>query len=192
MKTVKSYPFNLYTVEIDNASQLNELEGHGIFTVTSKVAINGSTKFTLESYSSGVDRSATYQCQIFVSNGVVYRYERTITGSTVGTWKLVANLNNQLSIENEKVISEALIAIYSKVLALEEFIKNSTFEGAQIDALTIVKSILFQGAKIFNSGASAPTSTPDFIGQEYTNTTTKVTYKAAGVDSAADWKQITN
>ena len=192
MKTVKSYPFNIFTVEIDEAVKLNQLEAHGIYTVTSKVPINGATDFTLESYPAGNDRSSTYQCQIFKSDGVVYRYERTITGTTISTWKLVANLNNQLSIENEKTTAEALNTLKSEIASLKEAFANMILNAVQVDNLTVVKSLLFKGSKLFLDGAGAPSITPDFVGQEYTNTTSKVTYKATGIDSAADWKQITN
>lgn len=192
MKTIKSYPFNIYTVEIESANQLDHLENHGIFTVSSKVAINGATKFTLESYPSGVGRSSTYQCQIFVSSGAVVRYERVINGSTIGAWKQVANLNNQLTLENEETIAEALLAIFTKMQALEEFIKNSIFENLQADNITAVKSIKYKGAALYLSGTGAPSITPDFVGQKYINTTTKVSYDAVGTDSAADWKQSTN
>jgi hypothetical protein len=40
------------------------------------------------------------------------------------------------------------------------------------------------------SSTTAPTSTPEFIGQQYINTSTGVAYLAAGTSSSADWKAL--
>jgi hypothetical protein len=40
------------------------------------------------------------------------------------------------------------------------------------------------------SSTTAPASTPEFIGQQYINTSTGIAYLAAGTSSSADWKAI--
>ena len=42
-------------------------------------------------------------------------------------------------------------------------------------------------ADLIQSGAGAPSSTPDFIGQMYTDTTNFILYVAKGTGSSADW-----
>jgi len=50
--------------------------------------------------------------------------------------------------------------------------------------------ITSRGNVYATSGSGAPTSTPNMIGDLYTDTTLGVTYVAQGVSSSADWKAL--
>lgn len=93
----------------------------------------------------------------------------------------------------ENVSAEALNTIFGRIKALEEFIANITIDTAQMDTVNIVKALnIFGATNMIVTGTSAPSAAPDFIGQQYINTTGLTTYVAVGVAQVSDWKQTNN
>lgn len=68
-----------------------------------------------------------------------------------------------------------------------------TSPPAKVDNLTTVNAFNYNGAPLIVIGNTAPTSSPDFVGQTYINTTAPGTvYSAKGNASVSDWKQTSN
>ena len=100
---------------------------------------------------------------------------------------------NTIIIKDEYTLAEALNLLYSKIIALEKLISDGIFGNLQVDILTTVKELNYNGAPLILTGTTAPSTAPDFVGQTYINTTSPGTvYTAKGISSASDWKQTSN
>lgn len=99
----------------------------------------------------------------------------------------IANL-----ISDEFTIADALNLLYSKITALEKLISDGILGNIQVEQLTSAGDIRYKGAQIIVLGTTAPTTTPDFEGQTYINTSGGITYTAKGTGSVSDWKQTSN
>lgn len=72
---------------------------------------------------------------------------------------------------------------------------NDSIEFPVNDGGTTKKATQLQGKNdikdyMIESGAGAPSSTPDFIGQRYIDTTANRQYIATGTSSSADWDKV--
>ncbi len=125
----------------------------------------------------------------------------------VTKWEYLAKGNALLSEQNaldiaqtradlnldEYTLAEALNFLYSKINSLEKLISDGLFGNLQVDILTTVKELNYNGAPLILTGTTAPTTAPDFVGQTYINTTSPGTvYTAKGIGTTADWKQTSN
>ncbi len=91
----------------------------------------------------------------------------------------------------ERVLSESIAQLNSRIAALELFFQNPIFNSLQAESVSIVKSLQFKGAELIRMGAGAPAITPDFIGQIYIKTdATTAVYIATGISSSGDWKSV--
>lgn len=114
----------------------------------------------------------------------------TSTTSVISQDKITTSLSNQ-----ERAASDAITSLESRIKAMEDFFNSGTYENIQVNNLSVVNSIKFNGSDIFLSGLTAPSISPDFIGQFYINihpTTGGTTYQAKGISSSADWKITSN
>lgn len=104
----------------------------------------------------------------------------------------VAQVRADLNLD-EYTLAEALNFLYSKINSLEKLISDGLFGNLQVDILTTVKELNYNGAPLILTGTTAPTTAPDFVGQTYINTTSPGTvYTAKGIGTTADWKQTSN
>lgn len=94
--------------------------------------------------------------------------------------------------DNEKVLAQSISILLDRVRELENKLANG-LGHITTDTITINR-----GINQYNSDGNtvvlkdvAPSIIPEYIGQEYENTSTQTMYKAVGVDSASDWKPIT-
>ena len=105
---------------------------------------------------------------------------------------IISNMNNTFE-GIEQPIADALNTLLGRIKSLEEFITNMTIDTAQIDYLNVVKTFnIFDGTNLILKGTAAPSVVPDFVGQQFVNTTAKTTYVATGNASVGDWKQTNN
>ena len=86
---------------------------------------------------------------------------------------------NTIIIKDEYTLAEALNLLYSKIIALEKLISDGVFGNLQVDILTTVKELNYNGAPLILTGTTAPSVTPDFLGQSYINTTSPGTVYTA-------------
>ena len=158
-----------------------------LYNVTNGVPL-GSGYYTLTTAISAVPvgvRKKGLQIifEISAGNWMIYKFI-----GEVASWTTITNWITLIEYE-ENSLAETINNLEGRIYALEQFIKNSVFENLQIDTLTTVKGFNYNGAALILIGTTAPSVTPDFIGQFYINTTGGTTYQAKGVASSADWKQ---
>lgn len=79
-------------------------------------------------------------------------------------------------------ISQALVSADSIYLSTVSTDSSITGEGTTDSPLSL--NIL--------SGDGTPSTTPEFLGQEYYDTTNKLWYKAGGTSSSSDWESLGN
>lgn len=93
----------------------------------------------------------------------------------------------------ELPVAEVLNVLYAKIQALEAFIKTSQYGNVTADQVDVVRNFNIWGkTNLIIEGTAAPAVVPDFVGQQFINTTAGVTYTAKGNTSVADWKQTSN
>lgn len=96
-------------------------------------------------------------------------------------------------INNEQVQAETYNVLNARIMALEEIIRNMAFGTAIINKVDVVNEFNIHGVtNLILKGTTAPSITPDFIGQTYINTTAGTTYTAKGITNSGDWKQTSN
>lgn len=89
-------------------------------------------------------------------------------------------------------LAEIINQLNGRILALEDLVKKSLYNNAQIDSLDIVKALNIYGkTNLILTGTSSPSIEPDFLGQMYINTTAGTIYQSKGLTSS-DWKQTSN
>lgn len=92
----------------------------------------------------------------------------------------------------ERALADILAHLLGRIETLEQELAESKYNAMQIDTLSVVDKIQIKGADLTLFGTAAPAITPDFIGQEFVDTTARVSYKAVGITNAADWKATSN
>lgn len=96
-------------------------------------------------------------------------------------------------INNEQVQAETYNVLNARIMALEEIIRNMAFATAIINKVDVVDEFNIHGiTNLILKGTTAPSITPDFVGQTYINTTAGTTYTAKGITNSGDWKQTSN
>ena len=85
----------------------------------------------------------------------------------------------------EVVIAEHLASIRAELLGFASVVDN--LGDARARSLSLDTMLQICGSKLILSGSGAPSVIPDFIGQEYCDTTNKKSYKAFGNGSVSDW-----
>ena len=96
------------------------------------------------------------------------------------------NAQNKARLDtDEVVIAEHLAAIRAELLGFASVVDN--LGDARARSLSLDTMLQICGSKLILSGAGAPAVIPDFIGQEYCDTTNKKSYKAFGVSAVSDW-----
>ena len=96
------------------------------------------------------------------------------------------NAENKARLDtDEVVIAEHLAAIRAELLGFASVVDN--LGDARAHSLSLDSMLQICGSKLIMSGSGAPDVIPDFIGQEYCDTTNKKSYKAFGVSSVSDW-----
>ncbi len=117
---------------------------------------------------------------------------------------------NFVGIDKQRVIAEAFADMYAQVEGINEKLTNGIdrlkvghlLVDRELSGLNVAGTFCLQGAGV-PSASVIPDNwdferygdwkgIPQFIGQEYFDTTNKVFYKAHGVGAVADWKRITN
>lgn len=115
-----------------------------------------------------------------------------------------------VGIDKQRVIAEAFADLYAQVEGINEKLTNGIdrlkvghlLVDRELSGLNVAGTFCLQGAGV-PSASVIPDNwdferygdwkgIPQFIGQEYFDTTNKVFYKAHGVGAVADWKRITN
>lgn len=124
--------------------------------------------------------------------------------------KLTELTTNFVGIDKERVIAEAIAALFAQVEGINEKLTNGLDRlsvkhlhiDRELSGLNIAGTFCLQGAGV-PSASVVPVNwdfgrygdwkgIPQFIGQEYFDTIDKVFYKAHGVTAVSDWKRITN
>ena len=96
------------------------------------------------------------------------------------------NAQNKARLDtDEVVIAEHLAAIRAELLGFASVVDN--LGDARARSLSLDTMLQICGSKLILSGAGAPAVIPDFIGQEYCDTTNKKSYKAFGASAVSDW-----
>lgn len=126
-------------------------------------------------------------------------------------WGVLKNIaTNFVGIDKQRVIAEAFADLYAQVEGINEKLTNGIdrlkvghlLVDRELSGLNVAGTFCLQGAGV-PSASVIPDNwdferygdwkgIPQFIGQEYFDTTNKVFYKAHGVGAVADWKRITN
>ena len=144
---------------------------------------------------------------------VVSAYNATINGghAIIAGWGIFKNVaTNFVGIDKQRVIAEAIAALFAQVEGINEKLTNGLDRlsvkhlhiDRELSGLNIAGTFCLQGAGV-PSASVVPANwdfgrygdwkgIPQFIGQEYFDTTNKVFYKAHGVTAVSDWKRITN
>ena len=144
---------------------------------------------------------------------VVSAYNATINGghAIIAGWGIFKNVaTNFVGIDKQRVIAEAIAALFAQVEGINEKLTNGLDRlsvkhlhiDRELSGLNIAGTFCLQGAGV-PSASVVPANwdfgrygdwkgIPQFIGQEYFDTTDKVFYKAHGVTAVSDWKRITN
>lgn len=144
---------------------------------------------------------------------VVSAYNATINGghAIIAGWGIFKNIaTNFVGIDKQRVIAEAIAALFAQVEGINEKLTNGIDRLSvkhlhierELSGLNIAGTFCLQGAGV-PSASVVPVNwdfgrygdwkgIPQFIGQEYFDTTDKVFYKAHGVTTVSDWKRITN
>lgn len=144
---------------------------------------------------------------------VISAFNATINGGKIIKvgWGIFKNIaTNFVGHPQQRVIADYLCNLAERVAGIEDKLLNGLdllkvghlFIGHELGGLNVNGNMCLQGA-----GAPAEAilpinwdfatygdwkGIPQFIGQEYVDTTNKVCYKACGVDAVSDWKRITN
>jgi len=144
---------------------------------------------------------------------VVSAFNATINGghAIIAGWGVFKNIaTNFVGIDKQRVIAEAFADLYAQVEGINEKLTNGIdrlkvghlLVDRELSGLNVAGTFCLQGAGV-PSASVIPDNwdferygdwkgIPQFIGQEYFDTTNKVFYKAHGVGAVADWKRITN
>lgn len=144
---------------------------------------------------------------------VVSAFNATINGghAIIAGWGVFKNIvTNFVGIDKQRVIAEAFADLYAQVEGINEKLTNGLDNlavnhlhiGRELSGLNVAGTFCLQGAGV-PSASVIPDNwdfgrygdwkgIPQFIGQEYFDTTDKVFYKAHGVTAVSDWKRITN
>lgn len=144
---------------------------------------------------------------------VVSAFNATINGghAIITGWGLFKNIaTNFVGIDKQRVIAEALADLFAQVEGINEKLTNGLDNlavnhlhiGRELSGLNVAGTFCLQGAGVPSASVTPDNwdferygdwkGIPQFIGQEYLDTTNKVFYKAHGVAAVADWKRITN
>lgn len=144
---------------------------------------------------------------------VISAFNATINGGKIIKvgWGIFKNIaTNFVGHPQQRVIADYLCNLAERVAGIEDKLLNGLdllkvghlIIGHELGGLNVNGNMCLQGA-----GAPAEAilpvnwdfatygdwkGIPQFIGQEYVDTTNKVCYKACGVDAVSDWKRITN
>lgn len=144
---------------------------------------------------------------------VVSAFNATINGghAIIAGWGVFKNIaTNFVGIDKQRVIAEAFADLYAQVEGINEKLTNGIdrlkvghlLVDRELSGLNVAGTFCLQGAGV-PSASVIPDNwdferygdwagIPQFIGQEYFDTTNKVFYKAHGVGAVADWKRLTN
>ena len=144
---------------------------------------------------------------------VVSAYNATINGghAIIAGWGIFKNVaTNFVGIDKQRVIAEAIADLFAQVEGINEKLTNGLDRlsvkhlhiDRELSGLNIAGTFCLQGTGV-PSASVVPVNwdfgrygdwkgIPQFIGQEYFDTTDKVFYKAHGVTAVSDWKRITN
>lgn len=144
---------------------------------------------------------------------VVSAYNDTINGghAIIVGWDIFKNVaTNFVGIDKQRVIAEAIANLFAQVEGINDKLTNGLDSlsvkhlhiDRELSGLNIAGTFCLQGAGV-PSASVVPANwdfgrygdwqgIPQFIGQEYFDTTGKVFYKAHGVTAVSDWKRITN
>lgn len=144
---------------------------------------------------------------------VVSAFNATINGghAIIAGWGVFKNIaTNFVGIDKQRVIAEAFADLYAQVEGINEKLTNGIdrlkvghlLVDRELSGLNVAGTFCLQGAGV-PSASVIPDNwdfgrygdwkgIPQFIGQEYFDTTDKVFYKAHGVTAVSDWKRITN
>ena len=144
---------------------------------------------------------------------VVSALTATVNGGKVikAGWGLAKNLStNFVGADRQAVIAEALCTLSATVSGIEDKLNNGMsrlkvdhlFVGRELSGLNVSGSFCLTGAGVPSSSV-VPTNydaatygdwlgIPQFVGQEYLDTTNNIFYKAKGVNAIADWLRISN
>lgn len=96
------------------------------------------------------------------------------------------NASNKSRLDvDEVVLAEHLASIIYELKGIFAAIDN--FGDARARSLTIDTMLKICGSSLILTGSGAPSAIPDFVGQEYLDTTSKKAYKAFGKGSVSDW-----
>lgn len=107
----------------------------------------------------------------------------------------VTGLTSAKIINQERATADAINELKSEIESLKSFISANLYSKIQVDELSVVNSLKYNGSDMFLTGLTAPSVAPDFIGQTYINihpTTGGTTYQAKGITNSSDWKQTSN
>ena len=144
---------------------------------------------------------------------VISAFTETIDGGTVVKvgWGLFKNIaTNFVGIFGQRVIAEAIAELAAQVAGIQ----NRLAEGLpslRVESLLVGRSLsgIIAGGNAILQGAGAPSAAvipagwdydafgkwmgiPQYVGQEYFDTTGKIWYKANGTAAVADWVRISN
>lgn len=96
------------------------------------------------------------------------------------------NASNKSRLDTDEVVlAEAIAAIFQELLGFASIVDN--LGDARAHSLTLDTMLQICGSKLILNGTGAPSVVPDFIGQEYCDTTNKKSYKAFGSSAVSDW-----
>lgn len=144
---------------------------------------------------------------------VVSAFTATINGGIaikVG-WGIFKNIaTNFVGIDKQRVIAEAIAELSAKVEGIEDKLLNG-LSKLKVGHLMVDRAIsgLNVNGTFCLQAAGAPSASlvpvnwdaetygdwkgiPQFIGQEYADTTNRIIYKAIGVSAVSDWLRISN
>ena len=176
-------------------SAANSAAAYYVYNITLAVPLTAGNYYTLASAiaatPSGVKKLGLVMT--FADTATTWLSYQFIGSATSG-WTTASNwqrvITERTLIPDEYVIADAINVLYGKITALEDLIKNATFDTIWVDTLTTVKALNYNGASLILTGTTAPSVTPDFIGQVYIKTSSTVAaYVATGTTNSGDWKQ---
>jgi len=144
---------------------------------------------------------------------VISALTATVNGGRIikAGWGIFKNIaSNFIGNDRQRVVAEALCTLAAAVAGIEDKLQNGISRlvvgdlvvGRKLSGLNVDGSFCLQGAGV-PAAATVPVNydaetygdwkgIPQFIGQEYLNTTNNVFYKAKGVSAVADWIRISN
>lgn len=89
--------------------------------------------------------------------------------------------------DNEQVLTQAVNELNSNIEALNE--NREEFDNINTNTIHSMEVPFVGSAKMIDSGSGAPNFEPEFIGQQYLDTTNNVTYYAFSL-STSGWKSL--